>query len=118
MPIYEYSCPQCGTGREVLHKISESPEIPCGQCEGQLLQRQVSAAAFRLKGGGWYETDFKTDGKRNLAGDSGAGAGATGEGAGKAEASSASSSDAAPAAASKAASPPSSPAPAPAPSSS
>lgn len=70
MPIYEYSCPQCGTGREVLHKLSESPEIPCGQCEGQTMQRQVSAAAFRLKGGGWYETDFKKDGKRNLAGDS------------------------------------------------
>lgn len=74
MPIYEYSCPQCGTGREVLHKLSESPEIPCERCDGQILQRQVSAAAFRLKGGGWYETDFKKDGQRNLAGDANGGA--------------------------------------------
>lgn len=68
MPIYEYSCPQCGVGKDVMHKIAESPQVPCDHCEGQWLQRQVSAAAFRLKGGGWYETDFKKDGQRNLAG--------------------------------------------------
>jgi hypothetical protein len=26
----------------------------------------VSAPSFRLKGGGWYETDFKTGNKKNL----------------------------------------------------
>lgn len=71
MPIYEYACPACGTTREVLHKISESPEVLCVNCPDQVLQRWVSAAAFRLKGGGWYETDFKSDKdtQRNLAGD-------------------------------------------------
>ena len=34
------------------------------------LKKKVSAAAFRLKGGGWYETDFKTGNKKNLAGGS------------------------------------------------
>lgn len=72
MPIYEYHCANCGVTREVLHKISETPQVECARCAGVLLQRQVSAAAFRLKGGGWYETDFKTDKdkQRNLAGDS------------------------------------------------
>lgn len=97
MPIYEYSCPQCGTGREVLHKLSETPEIPCTQCEGQILQRQVSAAAFRLKGSGWYETDFKKDGKRNLAGDSESGSAApAAEAKPKADATPAASGDAKP----------------------
>ena len=73
MPIYEYQCARCGVTREVLHKISEVPKVECAHCEGEVLQRLVSAAAFRLKGGGWYETDFKSDKdkQRNLAGDSG-----------------------------------------------
>ncbi len=33
------------------------------------MQKKVSAAAFRLKGGGWYETDFKSGPKKNVAGD-------------------------------------------------
>ena len=77
MPIYEYHCARCGVTRDVLHKISETPKVECAHCEGQVLQRMVSAAAFRLKGGGWYETDFKKDGKRNLAGDSGKPSGAS-----------------------------------------
>jgi putative FmdB family regulatory protein len=79
MPIYEYHCARCGVTREVLHKISETPQVECAHCEGQVLQRMVSAAAFRLKGGGWYETDFKSDKdtKRNLAGDSGGSSGST-----------------------------------------
>ena len=73
MPIYEYHCARCGVTRDVLHKISETPKVECAHCEGQVLQRIVSAAAFRLKGGGWYETDLKSDKdkQRNLAGDSG-----------------------------------------------
>lgn len=69
MPIYEYSCPRCGQGREVIHKMSETPEVHCADCPDQRLERQVSAAAFRLKGGGWYETDFKKDNQRNLVSD-------------------------------------------------
>lgn len=80
MPIYEYVCAQCGTQREVMHKMSESPRIDCDRCEGEHLQRLVSAAGFRLKGGGWYETDFKKDGKRNLAGESSEGCGKPADG--------------------------------------
>lgn len=73
MPIYEYVCKSCGAQLEIMHKISEAPSEPCSSCGSADLERLVSAAGFRLKGGGWYETDFKSGGKRNLAGDSGDG---------------------------------------------
>ena len=72
MPIYEYVCDPCGHHLESLQKISEAPLIYCPECGEATLRKKVSAAAFRLKGGGWYETDFKSGGKKkNLAGDSG-----------------------------------------------
>ncbi len=70
MPIYEYQCPACGKELEVLQKVSDEPLRDCPQCGKATLQKKVSAAAFRLKGGGWYETDFKTGNKKNLAGGS------------------------------------------------
>jgi putative FmdB family regulatory protein len=69
MPIYEYECSNCKFYVEALQKISEPPLVKCPSCKKQTLKRLVSAPVFRLKGGGWYETDFKSDqeGKRNLA---------------------------------------------------
>lgn len=67
MPIYEYACEQCGNKLERLQKMSDEPLRDCPVCEQPELRRLISAAAFRLKGGGWYETDFKQGGKRNLA---------------------------------------------------
>jgi putative FmdB family regulatory protein len=66
MPIYEYQCQACQKQIEALQKMSEAPLIDCPQCGKPALKKQVSAAAFRLKGGGWYETDFKTGDKKNL----------------------------------------------------
>ena len=68
MPIYEYLCQACGKELEALRKISEEPLRDCPACGAASLQKKVSAAAFRLKGSGWYETDFKTGNKKNLAG--------------------------------------------------
>ena len=68
MPIYEYVCEGCGHHLEALQKLSEEPLVYCPECGEATLRKKVSAAAFRLKGSGWYETDFKSDGKRNLAG--------------------------------------------------
>ena len=63
--------------RERLQKISDEPLVTCPECGKDSLRKKVSAAAFRLKGGGWYETDFKTGDKKNLAGSAdAAGAGA------------------------------------------
>ena len=63
MPIYEYACDPCGHHLEALQKISEAPLIYCPECGEATLRKKVSAAAFRLKGTGWYETDFKDSGK-------------------------------------------------------
>ncbi|MDQ2070430.1 FmdB family zinc ribbon protein [Natronospira bacteriovora] len=70
MPIYEYRCEACGHEMEALQKISDADLTQCPQCQEAALRKLVSAAAFRLSGSGWYETDFKKDNKRNLAGDS------------------------------------------------
>ncbi len=71
MPIYEYQCQSCRHELEKLQKLSDAPLSLCPQCGKEELRRKISAAGFRLKGGGWYETDFKKTGKKNLAGDSG-----------------------------------------------
>ncbi len=71
MPFYEYRCEDCGHELEALQKIADDPLVDCPECDKPDLRKLVSAAAFRLKGSGWYETDFKKDGKKNLAGDSG-----------------------------------------------
>lgn len=68
MPIYEYVCQQCDEPIEKLQKLSDGPLIDCPACGEPALKRKISAVGFRLSGGGWYETDFKSDGKRNLAG--------------------------------------------------
>jgi len=69
MPIYEYQCAACGHQFETLQKISDEPFSECPDCGKDALKKLISASAFRLKGSGWYETDFKTGNKRNLAGD-------------------------------------------------
>lgn len=69
MPIYEYQCDACGHELEAIQKMADAPLTDCPDCSKPALVRKVSAAGFRLKGGGWYETDFKSSGKRNLAGD-------------------------------------------------
>jgi putative FmdB family regulatory protein len=67
MPIYEYQCTECGHELEKLQKISDPPLTDCPVCGKPALQKLVSAAGFRLKGGGWYETDFKGGKKKNIA---------------------------------------------------
>ena len=66
MPIYEYQCEACGHVFDSLQKISEAPLTRCPDCGAEALKKLVSAPAFRLKGSGWYETDFKTGEKKNL----------------------------------------------------
>ncbi len=68
MPFYEYECAACKHHTEVLQKISDAPLKKCPECGKSALKRLISAPVFRLKGGGWYETDFKSDAetKRNL----------------------------------------------------
>jgi putative FmdB family regulatory protein len=69
MPFYEYQCKVCGHELEAMQKVSDTPLKKCPHCGKSQLQRLMSAPVFRLKGAGWYETDFKDDKdkKRNLA---------------------------------------------------
>lgn len=83
MPIYEYGCESCGHDMEALQKMSDPALIDCPACQKPTLVKKISAAAFRLKGGGWYETDFKTgDKKKNLAGGGKSSGGASSDSAG------------------------------------
>ena len=95
MPIYEYCCQDCGHSLEAIQKLADAPLTDCPECGKAALKKQVSAPAFRLSGGGWYETDFKTGDKKNIAGERSDAAGkpaekaesgsASGEGTKKAE---------------------------------
>lgn len=66
MPIYEYQCVECEHIEEVIQKVSDDPLVECPACNRLALKKNVTAAGFRLSGGGWYETDFKSGDKKNL----------------------------------------------------
>ena len=69
MPIYEYACRKCDHSLDALQKMADAPLVDCPSCGEPSLKRLLSAPRFRLKGQGWYETDFKKDNQRNIAGD-------------------------------------------------
>lgn len=71
MPIYEYQCDKCQHELEALQKMSDQPLLDCPECNQPALVKKISAVGFRLSGSGWYETDFKSGKKKNLAGDAG-----------------------------------------------
>lgn len=66
MPIYEYKCSKCGHQFEIIQRFSDNPLESCPECGQKSIKKLVSAPSFRLKGGGWYETDFKTGSKKNI----------------------------------------------------
>ena len=66
MPIYEYKCSNCGHQFEKIQKFSDDPLKKCPKCDKNALNKLISSPLFRLKGSGWYETDFKTGNKKNI----------------------------------------------------
>ena len=114
MPIYAFECTHCGHRFDRLQRLSDIDPTVCPECGTENeVRRQLTAPSFRLAGGGWYETDFKKDGKRNLAdkGDAAPASGGSDSGATKVDAKPAAPSDSKPAAPSDSKS---APAPAPA----
>ncbi|MEM1436015.1 MAG: zinc ribbon domain-containing protein [Pseudomonadota bacterium] len=82
MPIYEFVCADCGHEFESLQRLNEAPPASCPNCGGGQVNKKISVAGFRLKGGGWYETDFKNKkkadgGSSGATSDSGGGSGAS-----------------------------------------
>ena len=59
MPIYEYKCNLCKNEFEIIQKITDKPEAICPKCDSDNVNRLISKNTFRLKGNGWYETDYK-----------------------------------------------------------
>ena len=64
MPIYEYECQQCGEVFETIQKFSDPRLTECLCEEKAPVRKLISAAAFHLKGTGWYVTDFRDKGKK------------------------------------------------------
>lgn len=77
MPLYEYVCKACGNEHEALQKLSAEPLKNCPKCQQPDLEKKISAAGFRLKGNGWYETDFKSGAKKNVVSDNSSSASST-----------------------------------------
>ena len=67
MPIYEYQCDDCNHVLDALQKVNDKPLVDCPECSKKSLRRLISAPNFRLKGEGWYETDFKKENRKNVA---------------------------------------------------
>ncbi|MCP5052984.1 MAG: zinc ribbon domain-containing protein [bacterium] len=59
MPLYEYKCNDCDEMFEVLQKMSDGPLSECRVCHGGNVEKMISTSSFRLKGSGWYITDYK-----------------------------------------------------------
>ena len=66
MPIYEYACKKCDHVLDALQKMSDDLLVDCPACGEPALRKLLSAPRFRLKGKGWYETDFKGGNQRNV----------------------------------------------------
>ena len=67
MPIYEYRCQSCSHELEVMQKLSDPELSDCPSCGKPALKKLISPVGFRLKGSGWYETDFKKGNQKNVA---------------------------------------------------
>ncbi len=89
MPIYEYACRSCEHQFETIQKASEPALTDCPECGASALRKLLSAPVFRLKGSGWYETDFKTGDRKNVSdnGEADKGSGANGKSADAADSS-------------------------------
>ena len=62
MPLYEYSCNECGHRFELIQKFSDQPIKKCEQCSGKVT-KLISAPGLSFKGSGWYITDYSNKSK-------------------------------------------------------
>jgi putative FmdB family regulatory protein len=63
VPTYDYRCDRCERTFEVRQRISDEPLTTCDRCGGPI-RRLLAAAPFILKGGGWYVTDYPSEGRK------------------------------------------------------
>lgn len=56
MPLFEYTCQECGATDEFLQKFSDPAPEQCPACGAtKSMTKEVSLSSFQLKGGGWYK---------------------------------------------------------------
>jgi len=65
MPTYEYRCTKCGEHLEVVQSFKDAPLTECPQCAGEL-RKVYSPVGIVLKGSGFYKTDSRKSGGKNL----------------------------------------------------
>jgi putative FmdB family regulatory protein len=63
MPIYEFSCLDCGNEFERIQSFSDNSLPSCPVCHSHRVQRRLSPPAIHFKGSGWYITDSKNAAK-------------------------------------------------------
>jgi len=69
LPLYAYRCTQCGHRFEKIQHFSSKPELVCPNCQG-LLERPLTAPAFKFKGSGWYVNDYSGKNEASASNDS------------------------------------------------
>ena len=53
MATYVYHCPECEYDRDVVHGMTETPEIVCIDCSTKM-SKVIRSSNFQLKGSGWF----------------------------------------------------------------
>lgn len=62
MPTYDYACKACGHTFEEFQSMSAKPLRKCPECGKLKLERLIGAGAGLIfKGGGFYETDYRSE---------------------------------------------------------
>ena len=65
MPTYEYVCRACRHEFERFQPITSSPVRTCPKCGRKRVERKIGiGAAVLFKGGGFYETDYRSESYR------------------------------------------------------
>jgi putative FmdB family regulatory protein len=69
MPTYDYQCETCGHRFEVFQSMSAAKLTDCPQegCDGRVKRLLGTGAGLIFKGGGFYETDYRSDSYKDAA---------------------------------------------------
>ena len=68
MPTYDYKCEGCSHQFEVMQSFSADPLKTCPECGQDQLRRLFgTGAAILFKGGGFYETDYRSESYKSAA---------------------------------------------------
>lgn len=69
MPTYDYVCEKCGHRFEHFQSMNDPKltDCPLEECDGQVKRLLGTGAGIIFKGGGFYETDYRSDSYKSAA---------------------------------------------------